>query len=114
MNADGSDVRRRTFQGTYNQTPDWSPLGDLIAFTARDERNAFDLFTVSTKTGEVKRLTQDQGNNEEPTFAPNGRLIIFTSTRLGAPHLFVMTTDGSAQLPLPADRGSYATPDWGK
>src|SRR5205823_5257270 len=32
MGADGSDVKRLTFQGNYNQTPDWSPRGDLIAF----------------------------------------------------------------------------------
>lgn len=114
MNADGSDVKRRTFQGNYNQTPDWSPRGDLIAFTARDERNAFDLFTVNAQNGEIKRLTQDQGNNEEPTFSPNGRLLLFTSTRSGLPQLYVMTVDGNTQLPLPEQKGSYATPDWGR
>ena len=81
--ANPQDVRRLTFQGNYNQTPDWSPRGDLIAFTARDERNAFDLFTVNVESGKVTRLTQDQGNNEEPTFSPNGRLIVFNSDRTG-------------------------------
>ncbi len=105
MNADGSSVRRLTFQGNYNQTPDWSPRGDLIAFTARDERNAFDLFTVNVDTGKVTRLTQDQANNEEPSFSPNGRLIVFTSTRNGSPQLFVMTADGNNQVPLPDGEG---------
>jgi TolB protein len=113
MGADGSGVRRLTFQGNYNQTPDWSPRGDLIAFTARDERNAFDLFTVNVETGKITRLTQDQGNNEEPAFSPNGRLILFTSTRNGASQLFVMTADGNNQVPLPVEeKGSYQTPDW--
>ncbi|MFN0061964.1 MAG: translocation protein TolB [Myxococcaceae bacterium] len=114
MGADGTGVRRRTFRGNYNQTPDWSPRGDLIAFTARDERNAFDIFTVHVDTGEVTRLTQDQGNNEEPAFAPNGRLIVFTSTRLGGPRLFVMTLDGSSQMALPTEPGTYTTPDWAR
>ncbi len=115
MNADGSGVRRLTFQGNYNQTPDWSPRGDLIAFTARDERNAFDLFTVNVETGKVTRLTQDQANNEEPSFSPNGRLILFTSTRTGTPQLFVMTADGNNQLPLPVqDKAALLTPDWGR
>jgi TolB protein len=114
MNADGGGVRRLTFQGNYNQTPDWSPRGDLIAFTARDERNAFDLFTVDANTGKITRLTQDQGNNEEPAFAPNGRLIVFISTRNGWPQLMVMTYDGRNQLPLPVPRGHYLTPDWGR
>ena len=113
MGADGGDAQRLTFQGNYNQTPDWSPRGDSIAFTARDERNAFDLFTVNVETGKITRLTQDPGNNEEPTFSPNGRMILFTSTRRGAPELCVMTWDGQNQLPLSMERGTYATPDWG-
>jgi len=114
MSSEGGEAKRLTFQGNYNQTPDWSPRGDLIAFTARDERNAFDLFTIAVDTGKVTRLTQDQGNNEEPTFSPNGRLIAFTSTRNGGvPRLFVMTFDGNNQIELPADKGSYSTPDWG-
>jgi len=112
MGADGSSPRRITFQGNYNQTPDWSPRGDLIAFTARDERNAFDLFTVNVENGKIARLTQDQGNNEEPAFSPNGRLILFTSTRDGAPRLYVMTADGNTQLPLPMDKVGGLTPDW--
>jgi TolB protein len=114
MKVDGSDVRRLTFQGNYNQTPSWSPRGDLIAFTARDERNAFDIFTVNVDSGRINRLTQDQGNNEEPTFSPNGRLVIFTSTRKGPSQLYVMTADGNNQLALPTERGDYTTPDWGK
>jgi TolB protein len=115
MNADGSGVKRLTFQGNYNQTPSWSPRGDLIAFTARDERNAFDLFTVNVETGKIIRLTQDQGNNEEPAFSPNGRLILFTSTRNGTPQLYVMTADGNNQVLLPnQEKGTYLTPDWGR
>ena len=112
MNADGSGVRRLTFQGNYNQTPDWSPRGDLIVFTARDERNAFDLFTINVDTGKVTRLTQDQGSNEEPAFSPNGRLIVFTSTRNGGSQLFVMTSEGNNQMPLRAEKGALQTPDW--
>ncbi|MET0401929.1 MAG: DPP IV N-terminal domain-containing protein [Cystobacter sp.] len=115
MNADGSGVRRLTFQGNYNQTPSWSPRGDLIAFTARDERNAFDLFTIHVDTGKVTRLTQDQSNNEEPSFSPNGRLVLFTSTRNGPSQLFVMTSEGNNPLPLPGqDKAALTTPDWGR
>lgn len=115
MNADGSGVERITFQGNYNQTPAWSPRGDIIAFTARDERNAFDIFTVEVATKKIKRLTQDAANNEEPSFSPNGRLIVFTSTRGGggSNQLYVMTFDGNNQIALPTDKGEYSTPDWG-
>lgn len=111
MNADGSDVTRMTFRGNYNTTPDWSPRGDLIAFTARDERNVFDIFTVDVKTKEIRRLTQDQGNNEEPSFAPDGLHIVFTSTREGRSQVWVMAVDGSNQRRLTTN-GHYVTPAW--
>jgi TolB protein len=112
MNADGIGAKRLTFQGNYNTTPAWSPRGDVIAFTARDERNAFDLFAVNVDTGKIARLTQDAGNNEEPAFSPSGRLILFTSTRTGSRQLHVMTADGHNQVALPTDKGDFATPDW--
>lgn len=113
MGADGSSPKRITFQGNYNTTPSWSPRGDLIAFTARDERNAFDLFTVNVETQKITRLTQDAAGNEEPVFSPNGRLIMFSSTRGGGRSLYVMTFDGNNQVPLPMDKGDNITPDWG-
>ena len=68
---------------------------------------------MNVDTGKLTRLTQGQGNNEEPSFSPNGRQILFTSTRDGAPRLYVMAMDGNNQLPLPMEKGSYVTPDWG-
>jgi TolB protein len=112
MGADGSAQKRITFQGNYNTTPNWSPRGDLIAFTARDERNAFDLFTVNVENNKITRLTQDASGNEEPVFSPNGRLILFSSTRGGSRGLHVMTFDGNNQMPLPMEKSDVTTPDW--
>ena len=43
--ADGSGQRKLTRKGNYNQTPSWCPRKEvpLIAFTARDERMAYDV-----------------------------------------------------------------------
>ena len=46
MSSDGGEPKRITFQGNYNQTPAFSPRGTHVAFTARDERNVFDIFLV--------------------------------------------------------------------
>jgi TolB protein len=83
----------------------------VITFTARDERNAFDIFTVEVATGKINRLTQDQGNNEEPSFSPNGRMIAFVSTRNGKRQLFVMSADGNFQRQMSTEETS--TPSWG-
>jgi len=112
MGADGSGQTRLTFVGTYNQTPEWSPLGTKIAFTARDERNVFDLFEIDVDTREVTRLTQDQGNNEDPSWAPSGRFLVFSSTRDGAPAIFLMNEDGSRQRRITRGAGGFTTPVW--
>ena len=114
MNADGTDQRRLTFDGNYNQTPRWSPRGDLIAFTARDERKAFDVFTVSPETGKIRRVTQDQGRtNQEPSWAPSGRLLVLTSDRGGRTQLVVSTPSGERQTVITADAAEIETPAWG-
>ncbi|MDX9721728.1 MAG: hypothetical protein RBU37_13340 [Myxococcota bacterium] len=112
MNADGSQLTRLTWVGNYNTTPDWSPKGDVIAFTARDERRVFDIFTVNVSTGEIIRLTQDQGDNEEPSWAPDGRYLVFQSTRDGrAPRLYMATSDGRWQTKI-SEVSGLKNPAW--
>lgn len=114
MNADGSGQRRLTFEGNYNQTPRWSPRGDLIAFTARDERRAFDVFTVSPETGRIQRVTQDQGiTNQEPSWAPNGRLLVFTTDRNRGSNLVISTPRGDRQTVITSGPAEVETPAWG-
>jgi TolB protein len=118
MTKTGANPRRLTFQGNYNQEPDWSPRPDgQIAFTARDERLKYDIFLVHPDTGEIVRLTQDEGNNNEsPSHSPDGHHIVFTSTR--APHqgrkrIYVMDVDGTNQRRISREAGEYETPVWG-
>ena len=119
MSSNGTSPRRLTFQGKYNQEPDWSPRDDgQIAFTARDERNQYDIFVVHPKTGEITRLTQDEGNsNESPAHSPDGHHIVFTSTRgplqPRKKKLYIMDVDGNNQRRLSRDPGEYETPAWG-
>jgi TolB protein len=112
MNADGSEQRRLTFQGENNTTPKWSPRVDVIAYTARDERLAFDLFTISPETGKSERITQDAGpKNEEPTWAPTGRMLAFTRDRGHGPQLVISDARGERLVPIPD--AEVATPAWG-
>ncbi len=114
MNADGSDQRRLTFKGNYNQTPRWSPRGDQIAFTARDERRVFDVFLVSPESGRITRVTQDQGpTNEEPSWAPNGRLLVLGSDRGGRSQLVVSNPVGDRQRVITTEPGVVGSPAWG-
>lgn len=97
MNRDGSNVQRVTFRGTHNQTPTWCADGEhnLIAFTGRD--GAYDIFTVNPQTQEYVRLTQGQGDNKDPAFSPDCRLVAFASDRRGAPGIYLASTLGYNQ-----------------
>ena len=111
--ADGSAGRRLTFQGNYNQEPAWSPKGDLIAFSGRDEHRIFDLYTVAVEGGKVTRLTQNQGTNEKPSWAPNGRYLLFSSTRGGKRQLWETQPDGSNKRAVTSERMGASDPAWG-
>jgi len=109
MGADGSSPRRITFQGGYNTSPCWSPKGDLIAYVGREQ--GFNVFTLNLKTNQVRQITSG-GNNEDPSFSPDGRYLVFSSTRVGKPALFLADTTGEHQVQLTTSGGDDTSPSW--
>ena len=75
MGADGSGVKRLTFgEGRYG-TPVWSPRGDLIAFTR--QRGSNFAVGVIRPDGTGERILSEGFHVEGPTWAPNGRVLMF-------------------------------------
>lgn len=75
MRSDGTDVRRISFgEGRYG-TPVWSPRGDLVAFTKIGEGKL--RIGVMRPDGTGERLLTDSYHDEGPTWAPNGRVLMF-------------------------------------
>lgn len=110
MSSSGAGQNRLTRKGNYNQEPSWCPRcpQPTLAFTGRDERANFDGFTMNVQTGEIVRLTEGQGSNQHPTWAPNGRALAMASTRGG---IWITTADGKTQRQV--YRGSAEVPTWG-
>jgi TolB protein len=110
MPANGGAAKRVTFQGKYNQTPRWNPRPDkpVIAFTGRDERGVFDVFTIDVRTGRIDRVTQGKGSNLDPAWSPDGRLIAYVSSRGG---IFVNNPETHHEVQI--WRGSASSPSWG-
>ncbi len=75
MNADGSDVRRISFGSGLYATPVWSPRGDLIAFTKIWKGEFY--IGVMKPDGSDERLLTKGYLVEAPTWAPNGRVLIY-------------------------------------
>lgn len=114
MDSDGLNVTRLPIPHTYTDSPAWSPRAEgtgRIAYAARLGA-AFDIFVTTPDGGSVTQLTFGQGSNENPRWAPDGRHIVFSSTRGGKRGIYVMLADGSNQRRLtPADRDCFY-PTW--
>lgn len=75
MNADGSDVKRISFGNGKYATPVWSPRGDYIAFTKIYEGNFY--IGIMFPDGSGERQLASGYLVEAPTWAPNGRVLMF-------------------------------------
>ena len=111
MSAEGTNARRLSFGG-FDTQPRWSPRGDTIVFSRRNP-GGFDLWAINPDGSNARALTQGNGSNEAASWAPNGRHIVFSSTRGGGrSQLYTMLADGTEQQPLTRDRGEASSPTW--
>ena len=112
MNADGSDQRRISFGDGRYATPVWSPRGDLIAFT----KIAHGQFAIGVMRpdGTGERVLTEGYHNEGPTWAPNGRVLMYFKEQAGAsggPSLWSVDLTGYNQRRVPTT--TYASdPAW--
>ena len=75
----------------------------------------YDIFLADLEGNITKRLTDSPGYDAEATLSPDGKKIVFTSTRSGDLELWTMDTDGSnlhqVTSGLGYDGGAFFTPD---
>ena len=112
MNADGSNQQRISFGGGRYATPAWSPRGDLIAFTRI--AGAFRIGVMSPSGG-GERLLTNSWQDEGPSWAPNGRVLMFFRQgqgNAGRADLWSVDLTGvnGRRIPTPLDGSD---PGWG-
>src|SRR5215467_4222280 len=111
MAAGGGAAQRISFgEGSYS-TPVWSPRGDVIAFT-KQAGGQFAIGVINPD-GSGERILTSGFHNEGPTFAPNGRVIMFFRDPggNGGPSLYTIDLTGRNEQKVPTP--SYASdPAW--
>src|SRR4051794_34475323 len=115
MPASGGAAQRISFAkddagGSYS-TPVWSPRGDYIAFT-KQSGGQFSI-GIMKPDGSGERVLTSGFHNEGPTFAPNGRVLMFFRDPGGSsgPSLFTVDISGRNEQRVPTP-GFASDPAW--
>jgi len=111
VSVNGGTPERLTFDGTYNVTARYSPDGQRFVFVQRNG-GRFSLFLQELGTRQVIPLT-DGGVDESPTFAPNGRMVLYASNVRGRGILAAVSSDGTIKQRLSVNVGDVREPAWG-
>lgn len=111
MSLSGGDAVRITFGSQYNVSPRISPDGKTLAFVTRREGRY--LVAVKDLAGGAERVLSDGGREEAPSFAPNGRWLMYATQAGGRDSLMAATLDGRVKLRLNSSAGDIREPTWG-
>lgn len=99
------DSKRIIYASTHLGSPDCPPNPDRSAGYVWPLFRTFDIFSARPDGSDLKRLTTADGYDAEGTVSPDGRKIIFTSTRDNDIELYEMNVDGSNQKRLTNEIG---------
>jgi TolB protein len=110
VNSSGGGDTRLTFNGTYNARGVYAPKGNKIALLHR-EGEQYNIATMDLRNGSMTTLTRD-GMDESPSFAPNGRMLLYASLANGKRVLGMISIDGKVAMQLPAPEGDVDHPAW--
>jgi TolB protein len=110
MRADGGNVERVTFEGEYNARASYSSDGKMLTLVsgAQGRYHAALLHLQSS----VLQVLTDTALDESPSFAPNGRMILYATERGGHGVLASVSSDGRVRQLLKFQEGDVREPAW--
>ena len=115
VEADGTNQQRMTDQG-YAVSPNWSPNGQFLtmAWTRKygpGEPGSRDIYLMDIASKQWVQLTHEGGSHDSPSWSPDGRHIVFQSSRSGAEEIWMMLADGTKLHQL-TFTGRNTQPNW--
>ena len=118
INRGGGEPVRLTVSPSYNTEPDWSrppansEMKPMLAVTSR-VGGRFQIGIYDRDSGAVRTVVSDDADNEDPSWAPDGRHLVFTKTRKWRPQLYLLDVLTGEQVQLPPIEGGATEPAWG-
>ena len=109
--SSGGGAQRVSFDGSYNVTPRPSADGTSLAFITRNN-GRFQVAIMDLATRQTTILT-DSARDESPSFAPNGRMILYATETGGRGVLAAVSSDGRVKQRLSVQAADVREPSWG-
>ncbi|MDQ6689989.1 MAG: hypothetical protein M3Z18_05725 [Gemmatimonadota bacterium] len=115
MNVNGKGLRLLTpvvvGKRSYRTGPDWSPAGDQIAF--QQQNGDFQVWTIGVRDRVMRQLT-NEGENEDPAWAPDGRHLSITrrTGAIGEQRSIWVLDERSGRLRQLTQSGDARLSDW--
>ena len=109
--ASGGAPERLTFEGSYNVSPRYAPDGKSFVFIQRNG-GRFNVAVQDFVSKQTQVLTEN-GIDESPSFAPNGRIILYATEIRGRGILAAVSSDGRVRQRFSAEIGDVREPAWG-
>lgn len=112
--ADGSGAVQLT-SNAVDVSPAWSPDGSRILYRhAAEQGGSTEIYVIGTNGANPVNLTQNQVDDYDPEWSPDGEWIAFISNRGAAQALWIMRADGSMPQPVssPASFQFTSSPSW--
>jgi len=110
MSSGGGRAARLTFEGGYNARASYSADGKSIVMV-HGTGNRFQIAVLNLQNGAMQVLT-DGPLDESPSFAPNGRIIIYAAEERMRGVLAEVSVDGRVKQRLSAREGDAREPAW--
>ena len=114
MNSEGESVegaKRITYKQSFVTSPRISPDGKYLAYIA-NIGGAYRLFIMNLATGDSQALT-DSSSDESPSFAANGRYVLYSTKVNGKRVLAAVSVDGNSKQILSIPGSDVRQPTWG-
>jgi len=111
VSVEGGNAERMTYEGSNNFSPRYSPDGKSFVFS-HFSGGRFYIAIQDFESRQVQILTSG-GWEKKPSFAPNGKLVLFAAESQGRGILATVSSDGKVKQKMVAQYGDIREPTWG-